>query len=226
MNKTLLVVAAHPDDEVLGCGGTMSRFASEGDKVFCLILGEGITSRDETRDVGARKTELEKLKNKAKQANEILGVKEIFFESFPDNRFDSVDLLDLVKSVERHVEEIRPQWVFTHYCNDLNIDHRLTFQAAQTACRPLPGSSVEALFSYPVLSSTEWNFESSFRPNFFVNIEHHLDKKIEAMKIYDSELKEWPHPRSIKNIRNVSFSQGASMGSEAMESFVLIWAKI
>lgn len=222
MKKRHLIITAHPDDEVLGCGGTMARFASEGDDVFCLILGEGVTSRDESRNVGLRKNEMEELQDTARRANALLGVKDSFFGTFPDNRFDSVDLLDIIKVVEKHVEMIQPQWVFTHHGNDLNIDHQLTFQAVQTACRPLPGTSVKGLFSFPILSSTEWNFDSEFRPNYYVDIDKFLDTKLDAMRIYESELRDWPHPRSLRAIENNVRLHGAHVGKSAVEAFRIV----
>ena len=140
MTGRYLVVAAHPDDEVLGCGGTMRRMAAEGAEVYCLILGEGVTSRDGCRDADLRAKELEELRSTARRANELLGVREVFFASLPDNRFDSVDLLDVVKIVERYVDELRPERVFTHGGGDLNNDHIVVSRAVMTACRPLPDS--------------------------------------------------------------------------------------
>lgn len=219
MTEKCLVVAAHPDDEVLGCGGTMCRMASGGIDVYCLILGEGVTSRDDNRDAVLRKRELEELRGTARRANVLLGVREVFFASLPDNRFDAVDLLDVVKIVEQHVAELRPDRVFTHSSIDLNIDHRIVSQAVLTACRPLPKTPVKGVFFFPVLSSTEWNFEGAFRPNYYVDIEKFLKDKLEAMRVYSSELREWPHPRSLQAIEYDAHLHGAHVGRNAAEAF-------
>ena len=224
MASRYLVIAAHPDDEVLGCGGTMCRMAAEGARVFCLILGEGVTSRDENRDGELRKKELDELRHTARKANALLGVEEVFFASLPDNRFDSVDLLDVIKVVERYVTDLRPEQIFTHFGQDLNKDHQITCQAVLTACRPLPGTSVKGIFSFPVLSSTEWNFARTFRPNYYVDIDSFLETKLEAMKAYSSELREWPHPRSLEAIGYEARLLGAHVGKNAVEAFqVLRW---
>lgn len=215
----MLVVAAHPDDEVLGCGGTMCRLASEGTKVYCLILGEGVTSRDDRRDTVFRENELEELRKTARRANAILGVREVFFASLPDNRFDSVDLLDVVKIVEHHVAELRPDRVFTHSGSDLNNDHVVTSQAVITACRPVPETPVKGVFLFPVLSSTEWNFENTFHPNYYFGIDGFLGAKKAAMQVYLSELREWPHPRSLKAIEYEARLNGAHVGRNAAEAF-------
>ncbi|MDO9528445.1 MAG: PIG-L deacetylase family protein [Syntrophales bacterium] len=217
-----LVIAAHPDDEVLGCGGTMNRFVSEGVDVCCLILGEGVTSRDEQRNVELRRNEIDVLKETARQANKLLGVNEVFFGSLPDNRFDCMDLLDIIKVVEKYVDMLQPEWVFTHNCDDLNNDHRKTFQAVQTACRPVPGHSVTGFFSFPVPSSTEWNFEKVFCPNLFVDISSSLEKKMQAAEIYSTEMREWPHPRSLKAIEDHARQFGVCVGKSAVEPFKII----
>jgi len=222
MSKRTLVVAAHPDDEVLGCGGTMARMASEGTDVFCLILGEGVTSRDDCRDASRRTKELEELRSTARRANELLGVRDVFFASLPDNRFDSVDLLDVVKIVEEHVAVLRPERVFTHSGGDLNNDHSVVSRAVLTACRPLPEASVKGVFFFPVLSSTEWNFESAFRPNYYVDIVKFLEAKLEAMRIYSSELREWPHPRSLRAMEYEARLWGAYVGKQAAEAFRIV----
>lgn len=193
----VLVVAAHPDDEILGIGGTVAKHSSKGDEVYVLVLGEGKASRGETK-----KEELEELKEEAKEANKILGVKEIFFEGLPDNSFDSVPLLEIIKKIERYVEKIDPEIIYTHYGEDLNIDHRLTFQAVLTAARPLPGSKIKLLAVFETLSSTEWaEEEKAFVPNLYSEISDNLDKKLDAMSKYKSELREFPHPRSLEGIK-------------------------
>lgn len=218
MHKKILIIAAHPDDEVLGCFGTVARLIEEGYEAYTLILGEGKTSR------GEGKEEILKLHQEIEKANKKIGIKEIFIESFPDNRFDSVDLLDIVKVVSDIKDKIKPDIVFTHYENDLNIDHRITYQAAITATRPMQNESVKEIYSFEILSSTEWNYPLSFFPDTFFDISDTIDFKIEAMREYDSELCQCPHPRSLKGIELNAKYWGMRVGIRYAESFKTIRA--
>jgi LmbE family N-acetylglucosaminyl deacetylase len=221
-SKKILIVASHPDDEILGCGGTIACLAQEGCEIYTLILGEGVTSRDDKRDIKKRKEEIKKLKTQAKKANRILGVKEVSFGDFPDNRFDTVSLLDIVKSIEEIKVKIKPDVVFTHYEKDLNIDHQITYKAALTATRPIKGETVREAYSFEILSSTEWNYPLSFSSNVFYDIKDTIDIKTKAMKIYKSELKNYPHPRSIRGIKLNAQNWGMKVGLEYAEAFKLV----
>lgn len=220
VNKVLVIVA-HPDDEILGCGATMNRLADEGADVYTLILGEGITSRDEVRDVNLRKAELMALKQQVQQANNIIGVKETFLFDLPDNRFDSLALLDIIKIVEKIAHKINPKIIFTHHKSDLNIDHRITFNAVLTACRPTEGS-VKEIYSFETPSSTEWNYPSDFSPNLFIDISGNIGKKLQALKIYKQELKRYPHPRSLESIKDRSKYWGSVCGLFNAEAFEIV----
>ena len=224
MGKKILVVAAHPDDEILGCGGTMAIHSIKADEVYVLILGEGITSRDVKRDRKKRDKEIEELRRDIEAANKIEGTKRTFLYDFPDNRFDSVPLLDIIKVIEKVKNEVVPDIVYTHHHGDLNIDHRLTFQAVMTACRPLKGESVKEIYSFEVPSSTEWSPDNSkyFMPNYFVNIKDTIGKKTLAMKAYKSEMREFPHPRSAKAIENMAKTRGVNVGFEYAEAFMVV----
>lgn len=223
MNKVVLVVAAHPDDEVLGCGGAIARHVANGDEVFTLILGEGCTSRQDVRDPLSRVNDLEHLKECAWNANSYLGVKKVFFGDLPDNRFDSVDLLAIVKLIEKIKAEVRPDIVYTHYGNDLNIDHKLCFDAVLTATRPIAGESVKAIYSFEVLSSTEWQyFGNAFFPNIFIDISSYIDKKLEALNCYPTEMNEYPHPRSMRAVKLNAEMWGVKVGVSYAESMLLI----
>lgn len=224
MRKSVLVVAAHPDDEVLGCGATMAKHARDGDTVSVLIMAEGITSRDISRDPQKRKLELQELSVAAKAANRILGVKNLALHDFPDNRMDSVNLLDLVKLVEEQIQKHKPTVVYTHYGWDVNVDHQLTHDAVLTACRPMPGQPVKTLLFFEVASSTEWRPASSappFAPNWFTDISKTLPAKLKALKSYSREMRPWPHARSIKALEHLARWRGATIGVEAAEAFVL-----
>ena len=198
--STVLVIAAHPDDEILGVGGTAARRSEEGDNVYALILGEGQTSRWDAREQ-AEQTAVHQLHKNTMEAARIIGYSDVFFENLPDNRFDSVDLLDIIKKVERYITELQPDVLYTHHHGDLNIDHRLTCEAVLTAARPVGSSTVQEIYEFETLSSTEWNFgnkETNFYPNVFVDIEGYLPQKLDAMKKYESELCDFPHPRSLE----------------------------
>ena len=222
MNKKILIVAAHPDDEILGCGGTIARLVNEGYEAYTLILGEGITSRDNIRDREKRGKEIKKLKEQIYEANEIIGVEEVFTYNFPDNRFDSVDLLDVVKVVEKIKNEIKPEIVFTHFENDLNIDHHITYKAVITATRPMEYETVKEIYSFEILSSTEWNYPLSFKPNVYFDIKDTLKFKLQAMSKYSSELRKYPHPRSLKSIDIKAKERGMEVGFIDAEAFELV----
>lgn len=221
-NKTILVVAAHPDDEVLGCGATVARFVQEGHIAYVLILGEGVTSRDKTRHRTARLSEIDSLKKEAVNANRFIGIKKVFFHDFADNRFDTVPLLDIVKVIENYKKKIHPDIIFTHFRNDLNIDHQIVYRAVITATRPASDEPVKVIYSFETCSSTEWNFPLSFSPNVFINIENTLELKLKAFSAYHSERRDYPHPRSIKAIRKNAEKWGISVGYKAVEAFEVV----
>lgn len=222
MKSTILVIAAHPDDEILGCAGTVARMVREGYEAYTLILGEGVTARDASRDVEKTKEAIDGLKRQADQAGKIVGVKETFIYNFSDNRFDTVPLLDIVKVIEDIKVKINPNIIFTHYHNDLNIDHQKTYEAVITASRPIQGESVKEIYSFEVLSSTEWNFPLSFSPDVFFDISSTIDIKIEAMKQYETELRTDPHPRSLAGIKLNAKTWGMRVGLESAEAFKLV----
>ncbi|MGD0026259.1 MAG: PIG-L deacetylase family protein [Xanthobacteraceae bacterium] len=223
MTDRVLVVASHPDDEILGVGGTLARHAAEGATVDVLIMAEGATSRDVKRDPAARAGELSALQDAARRAATILGLRPPRFGGLPDNRMDSLDLLDVIKLVEAMVAELRPNVVYTHHAHDLNIDHRITHEAVLTACRPLPGSGVSAIYAYETVSSTEWAVAGGgFQPNHFVDVTAQLDRKIEALGVYTTEMRPAPHARSIEAVRALARVRGSSVGVEAAEAFAVI----
>lgn len=224
-NQRVLVVAAHPDDEILGLGGTVARHGDEGDLVRTLILAEGATSRDAVRDAEGRSDELHQLVVAAQRAAEALGVEAPQMLGLPDNRMDSLTLLDVVKPIEQLVRSFQPQIVYTHHGGDLNVDHQVAHQAVLTACRPLPGSSVEAIYTFETVSSTEWASESTgdtFRPTRFVGITDQLERKLAALEAYSSEMAAFPHARSMESVRALAALRGASVGVDAAEAFMVV----
>jgi LmbE family N-acetylglucosaminyl deacetylase len=223
MSRRIAVVAAHPDDEVLGCGGTIARHALEGDQVHVLILAEGATSRLARRDRVGAEDQLSQLAASARRANEILGTADLKLLDFPDNRLDSVDLLDVVKAVELFFNKCQPHTIFTHWPYDLNVDHRIVSEAVQTACRPVPQSLQEQLLFFEIPSSTEWRVSAgkSFEPTYFVDVSATLDSKRRALSAYATEMREWPHSRSLEAVEALARWRGASVGAQAAEAFVL-----
>lgn len=223
--RTVLVAAAHPDDEILGVGGTVARHAAAGDLVYALILGEGQTSRVAHREDMDRAVVAQLHQNTMESAKTV-GYKDVFLADFPDNRFDQVDLLDIVKVVERKIQELQPQIIYTHYSGDLNIDHQYTARAVLTASRPIGAYCVEELYAFETLSSSEWNFDYSaqpaFSPNVFVDITAHYTKKEQAMQCYTSELCQFPHPRSLMGMDVLSKMRGMAAGMERAEAFMLL----
>lgn len=220
----VLVIAAHPDDEILGCGATAARLVAEGHEVHFAILGEGMTSRHADRadaDVGR----LTALHRQAHAAAARVGVKNLVLHSLPDNRLDTVPLLDVIKIIEGLVDRVEPEVVYTHHGGDLNIDHGVIHRAVLTATRPVAGSPVREVYAFEVASSTEWAFqrlEPAFRPNVFVDVAHTLEAKIAAMQCYETELREFPHPRSPEALRAIAMRWGSVAGCSAAEAFELI----
>lgn len=222
--SNILVIAAHPDDEILGVGGTVAKHVDDGDIVYALILGEGQTSRKVCRDLTSQETILS-LHEDSLRAAKVVGYQEVFFENLPDNRFDQVDLLDIVKKVEYYISKLQPRIVYTHHRGDLNIDHQYTFQSVLTATRPLEDNPVKEIYCFETVSSTEWNFSygnNVFIPNMFVNVTNMLDKKKKAMQMYKSELCAPPHPRSIENLEICAKRWGSIVGKEYVEAFEMI----
>jgi LmbE family N-acetylglucosaminyl deacetylase len=225
MSKRVLVVAAHPDDEVLGCGATMPLYALKGDEVHILILGEGMMSRLPARKQKLKNSNaLKRLQNDARRAAGVLGVHPPEFRRFPDNRFDTVGRLDLTKAIEEVLDRLHPAVVYTHHPGDLNIDHRLTFEAVLAAVRPVTKRPVSELLAFYVPSASEWGFGSfgTFQPNVFYDVSTTIERKVRALACYGGEVRRFPHPRSPEVLRAWAKVWGASAGFLAAEGFQLI----
>lgn len=224
MAKKILVIAAHPDDEILGCGGTIAAHAQAGDDVHVVIMAEGLTSRENRRDPAMQKAELDTLADVARKANALLGAASVCLHGLPDNRMDALDRLDVIKLIEAEIARVNPDVVYAHHAGDLNVDHRIVHESVLTACRPKPGHAVKSLLFFEVASSTEWMPATSapaFAPNWFVDISHTLALKLQALECYESEMCAWPHARSIRALESLARWRGASVGLEAAEAFVL-----
>jgi N-acetylglucosamine malate deacetylase 1 len=216
----IAAIVAHPDDEVLACGATLARHAQEGAEVQALILASGLTSRGHA-EVAA----LEHLKSESRSAAAKLGISKIEFADLPDNQMDTVPLLSIVQRVEAFLKVFRAERIYTHHGGDLNIDHRLTYQAVLTACRPLPGTTAREILAGEVNSATEWappvGF-SPFVPTEFTDVSGTLDQKLAAMACYAGEVRPWPHPRSLRSIEALALWRGTQCGFSAAEAFVTL----
>lgn len=212
-----LIIAAHPDDEVLGCGGIIKKLSAQED-FFVVIMTGGADGRY-SNDME------EKLRQNAKEANRIIGTKELFFESFPNQKLETIPLSSIIQTIEEYIANLKPHRVFTHFANDLNKDHQILAEATFTATRPIVGQMVKEVYSYNVPSSTEWNMTDTakmFVPNVFLDIKDEIDAKVEAMKKYPSECRPYPHPRSSEALRVHANYWGLTAGIEYAEPFKMI----
>jgi LmbE family N-acetylglucosaminyl deacetylase len=219
MNERVLVIAAHPDDEVLGCGGTIARHADAGDSVDILLVADGVSARPDAPQTASERRDCARL------AAKTLGAREPGFLDVPDNRLDGVELLDLVQAIERLISRLEPELVYTHHGGDLNIDHRVVHQAVVTALRPLPGRRCKGILAFEVLSSTEWASDAighGFRPNHFVDVSATIERKMDALRCYQAEMRPFPHSRSCEAVRALATLRGASAGLVAAEAFSIV----
>ncbi|RED18290.1 PIG-L deacetylase family protein [Pontivivens insulae] len=219
-NNSLLVVVAHGDDEVLGAGGVMAKRAAAGDRVSVVILADGVGSRN----TSTFEAERARRRDAARAACEILGAQPPLFHEFPDNRMDTVALLDIAQVIEQHIADMTPSWIITHHDSDVNIDHKRTHLACQAACRPQSGHPVRRLMYCEVASSTEWRTqgaETLFQPNWFEDISQFMRQKQAALAAYAEEMREWPHPRSYQGVEALNTWRGAMVGVDRAEAFQL-----
>ena len=227
----VLIIAAHPDDEILGMGGTIAKHTSQHDNVTIIYMATGITARREPAEYEIKsipkkiqekwQQEIEKLQQDARKSAKLLKVKTVKFFDFPDNEMDGIHLLKVVKVIEKEIKIAKPDRIYTNHYSDLNVDHKVVYNATLTACRP-SNVLVKEILCFEVLSSTEWSYPYNFNPNYFINIENHVTKKVNAMKLFKSEIREFPHPRSSENIRNVAARWGSVCGFKAAEAFEMI----
>jgi LmbE family N-acetylglucosaminyl deacetylase len=216
----VLVVAAHPDDETLGAGGTIARLAGEGAEVWVCLVCDGVS---------ARHAEVDRQRACAERACEVLGVSRLSCLQLPDQRLDTLSLVDVITPLERRVHELRPHVVLTHFRGDVNQDHGVVFDATMVATRPGAGSSIRAVLCFETGSSTEWAAPfpgSVFMPNVYVDVSQTLRTKIDAMACYSethvSEVRPYPHPRSYRAIEVYAHRHGVAAGLEAAEPFMLV----
>ena len=221
--EKILVVVAHPDDEVLGMGGSIAKFSAEGKQVHLLIVTDGSSSQ--YRDSKDLCKIIENKKIETTKSADILGIKSITYGELPDMRLDSISHVLINEVIEKAVREIKPDTVFTHFWGDVNMDHRRVYESTMVAVRPQSNQIVKNVLCYSVPSSTEWSpnvLPTMYMPNYFVDIEGFDDKKYDAMACYETECRAYPHPRSIEHIRKQDNAEGLKIGRESAESFVLL----
>ncbi|MEP6616500.1 MAG: PIG-L family deacetylase [Ginsengibacter sp.] len=226
-DKKIMLVVAHADDELLGLGATMNNLITDHNvQTHVVILGEGITSRADSRDEGKWQNELESQRNNIKTAQDVIGYHSVAIYDLPDNRFDSIPLLDIIKIIEKEKVVFDPDVIFTHHGGDVNIDHQRSFEAVLTACRPLAGEKVKTIITFETPSCTEWRASSDprhFVPNLFFPVsEKNLEAKIKGMESYEFERRPYPHPRSPEALKIHAQRWGITVGCDYAEAFYLV----
>ncbi len=219
----ILVIAAHPDDEVYGMGGTIAKLVAQGCEVHVLIVTDGCISQYRNED---NLKEIIRLKREeACKANNILGVECVHFGNLPDMKLDQVPHIQINHVIEELIQKLKPKEVYTHFYGDVNLDHQLVYKSTLVATRPTVEQCVKNLYAYSVPSSTEWSPQlahSIFMPNVFVEIESHVSVKLKAIKAYATELRKYPHPRSVESVKKNDVVVGTQCGLRSAEGFMLL----
>lgn len=213
MSRSVLVVAAHPDDELLGCGGTVALHARAGDRVTSVVVCEGESLRYGPGGVGQS--------DHTKRAADVLGVRDVRALGFPDQKLDTLTLTKIITPLEEVVRETRPEIVYCQYGGDANRDHEILFRALLIATRPTE-SFLRAVYAFDTASSTEWGYPRTFVPDTWVEISATLETKIEAMACYESEVRPYPHPRSLDALRHRARAWGNQACMDAAEVFMTV----
>lgn len=220
--KRILVIAAHPDDEILGVGGTIAKHHAQGDHCYAVILGEGVSSRVDVENTVVAE-EQKKLYKAMNDACKMVGYESVECMGLPDNSFDKLTLLSITQKVEAIVDKYAPDTIYTHYGDDLNIDHQYTYQAVVTATRPMPGTKKVDLYTFETLSSTEWSAKNNrFSPQRFVDVTEYIDVKVKALEYYEMEMREYPHPRSLEGVKILAQYRGLEVGQLFTEAFEVV----
>jgi LmbE family N-acetylglucosaminyl deacetylase len=219
MSKIIIAIVAHPDDEAIGCGGTLAKHKERGDKIHIIYMTDGVSARINSED-----TDVSIRNEMAHAAGAFLTAKQYFF-NYPDNRMDQEPLIDIVQSIESILVQVLPDIIYTHHFGDLNVDHQIVHQAVITANRPQPGTKVASIYTFEVNSSTEWGIKSTannFLPTSFINITEQLADKNRLLDIYAKEMRPYPHTRSKEAITALAVVRGTSVGVSYAEAFMLI----
>lgn len=211
----ILVIAPHPDDEVLGCGGAMAKHTKRGDKVYLCFVTKAYAPEWPEEFLTNRPKEIEK-------SNKILGVKKTYFLNYPAAKLDTILQKELNEAIARVVNRVKPDVLYIPHKGDLHSDHRLVFEASLVATRP-QGHVIKKILSYEILSETEWGqLINLFVPGVYVDISKTFKKKIKAIKAYKSELRSRHHPRSLDVIEALAKKRGSEIGVKFAEAFELI----
>ena len=214
----ILVISAHPDDETIGAGGTILKHVDQGDSVYWCVVTQGYSPpwTEET---------LKKAKEQIKKVQKAYGIKEVFRCGFPTVKLNTVPYIELSSSLQKVVDQVKPEIVYVTPRSDINLDHRIVYECVLVACRPLPGSSVRRILSYEICATTSFGLPAGingFNPTVFIDISKYLNEKLEIMKLYETELCPYPHPRSLEGIKLFAEERGLSVGLKAAERFELI----
>jgi len=222
-NQKVLIVAAHQDDEVLGCGGLIVKLLKKGAKIKVLTLGDGVSSRFKSKSLKNIKVQkaIKKRTIEAKKALKFLGINDYYFGKYPDNRLDEIPILDVIRMVEKHIGEFKPNVILTHNQFDTNVDHQISYKAVEVATRPTRTNSVKKVYTFEIIGSGDWTYNKRFVPTTYINIEKEFKKKIDAWKFYASELQPFPFPRSIEGIKNLAMYRGMQSGQIMAEAYKL-----
>ena len=221
--KKVLIIAAHPDDEVLGMGGTIAKIVIAGKQVDLLIVTDGSSSQ--YRGANNLQEIIEAKKLETRHCADVLGIKDIYYGGLPDMKLDCMPHIDINQAIEQIIDKVQPDTVFTHFWGDVNCDHQNVYKSTLVAVRPVMGQVVRELYCYRVPSSTEWTpnkDDTMFMPNFFVDIEQYAEQKYKAFACYSTELRDYPHPRSVQYLRESDKAAGLRVGMLAAEEFVLM----
>ncbi len=224
MKNRYLIIAAHPDDDVLGCGGTLSKIGKKN-LIKVIFIGEGSSCRFQLHSSNQKliNKAVQNRENCAKKALHYLGIKNYKFYNLPCGRLDTIPILEINKIIENEVNQFSPDIIFTHSENDCNNDHRIIFRSSMMATRPLAKKIVKKVYSYEVLSSSEWNYTEQFNPNYFeILSEQNVKSKWKALNFYKSEIQKFPHPRSREGIYSLAKLRGLQAGEKYAEAFKLI----
>jgi N-acetylglucosamine malate deacetylase 1 len=214
----VLVISAHPDDETIGAGGTLARHVAYGDDVYWCVVTQAYPPQWSEAVIAEA----------ARQVNEVqhvLGFRQVFRLGFPTVKLNTVPYIDLSSALQRVIDDVRPEVVYTLSADDINLDHRIVYNSTLVAARPLPGSSIKRLLCYEIAPTARFGLPAGshgFVANVFVDIADYLDRKLEAMACYKTELHEFPHPRSLQGLRLLAEERGLSVGLRAAECFQLI----
>lgn len=221
--KKVLVIAAHPDDEVLGMGGTIAKLVKSGCVVDVMIVTDGSSSQ--YRDSDRLDEIISAKKKETRNCADILGVRDIYYGELPDMKLDMTPHIRINQVIEDVIDKVQPDTVFAHFWGDVNLDHQNVYKSTLVAVRPVMGQVVKELYCYRVPSSTEWTpnkADTMFMPNYLVDIEKFAEQKYKAFACYSTELREYPHPRSVQHLREIDKAAGLRVGMLAAEEFVLL----